>query len=97
MASYVPFFVVILMMNKYLIMNGLTESFILNITWLLDPTLTYIDKLRLRQKSILSRISIYKVSKFNNKDTRTICGGSIFNSEHILHFILLLLLLNSNK
>ena len=35
--------------------------------------------------------------KVNNKDTRTTSGTSIVNFEHILHFILLLILLNLNK
>ena len=33
----------------------------------------------------------------NNKYTRTTTGVSVVNFEHILQFILLLLLLNSNK
>ena len=33
----------------------------------------------------------------NNKDTRTMSGVSIVNFEHISHFILLLILPNSNK
>ena len=35
--------------------------------------------------------------KVNNKDTRTTSGASIVNFEHVPHFILLILLLNSNK
>ena len=37
------------------------------------------------------------IFKVNNKDTRTTPVTSIVNFEHISHFILLLLLLNSNK
>ena len=37
------------------------------------------------------------IFKVNNKDTRTTSGASVVNFEHISHFILLLLLLNSNK
>ena len=33
----------------------------------------------------------------NNKDTRTMSVTTIVNFEHISHFILLLLLLDSNK
>ena len=66
----------------------------------------------LRQWSIPSNIYIFKhrktwnirnirnksnVFKVNNKDTRIIYVASLVNFEHILHFIILLLLLNSNK
>ena len=37
------------------------------------------------------------IFKVYNKETRTTFCASIVNSEHILQFILLLLLLNSNK
>ena len=37
------------------------------------------------------------IFKVNNKDTRTTTGASIVNFEHIYPFILLLLLVNSNK
>ena len=37
------------------------------------------------------------IFKVNNKDTRTMSGASLVNSEHILHFILLSLLLNLNN
>ena len=38
-----------------------------------------------------------QIFKVNNKDTRTTSGTYIVNSEHISHFILILLLLNLNK
>ena len=37
------------------------------------------------------------IFKVNSKDTRTTSGASSVNFEHILHFILLLILLNLNK
>ena len=37
------------------------------------------------------------IFKVKNKDTRTMSGASFVNFEHILHYILLLSLLNSNK
>ena len=37
------------------------------------------------------------IFKVNNKDSRAISGASTVNFEHISHFILPLLLLNSNK
>ena len=37
------------------------------------------------------------IFKVNNKDSRAISEASTVNFEHISHFILLLLLLNSNK
>ena len=40
--------------------------------------------------------NVSNIFKFNNKDTRT-SFASIVNFEHISHFILLLLVLNSNK
>ena len=77
-------------------------------TKLLDRTLKCIDKFRLNQYIIPSTISMITASKkpqknvshisiINNKDTRTTFGASIVNSEHILHFILLLILSNSDK
>ena len=70
-------------------------------------TLEQIDTFRYRQQSILSSIYMLKVCikntrnvsnmfKFNNTNTRT-SFASIVNFEHISHFILLLLVLNSNK
>ena len=65
-----------------------------------------IDKFKLRQQSISFAIYMFKGSKknnvsdifkVNNKDTRTTSGASIVNFEHVPHFILLILLLNSNK
>ena len=40
---------------------------------------------------------MFKLSQVNNKDTRTTSVASIVNFKHISYFILLLLLLNSNK
>ena len=37
------------------------------------------------------------IFKVNNKDIRTTSGVSIVNFEHVLHYILLSILLNSNK
>ena len=59
----------------------------------------------LRQESVPSVISMFKISKKNtwttcqvySKNDRTTSGASIVNFEHISHFILLLILLNSNK
>ena len=85
-----------------------TQSFILNVTGLLDPTLKHIGNFNLRQ-IIPFAFFMFKASKKNkHPHTRTTCqiysklkaaewtsGASIVNFEHILHFILLLLLLNS--
>ena len=40
--------------------------------------------------------NLFKVFKVNNKDTRMGSGASVVDYEHILQFILMLLL-NSNK
>ena len=37
------------------------------------------------------------IFKTSNKDNRTTSGASIVNFENISHFILMLLLLNSNR
>ena len=88
-----------------------TQSFVLNVTGLLDPTLKCIDNfdkgdkvlhptsaLSKSAKKQLSKVS--NVLKVNSKDTRTTSGASIVNFEHkfgiYLQFVLLLLL-NSNK
>ena len=77
-----------------------TESFILYVAGLLDLTLKHIDKFRSNTakkpqqnppKNTRKASFIFKV---NNKDTRRSVAS---NFEHISHFILLLLLLNSNK
>ena len=47
------------------------ESFVLNATGFLDPTLKYIDKFRLRKQSIPSGIYMLDVS--NKINTRTSC------------------------
>ena len=83
-----------------------TESFILYVAGFLELT-QGIDNFRLRQvfhpaitcsntKKKKNTKNVSSISKVNMKDTRT-SVASIVNSEHILHFILLLLLLNSNK
>ena len=83
-----------------------TESFILHVAGFLELT-QGIDNFRLRQKYSIQQLhvqiqqkkntkNVSSISKVNMKDTRT-SVASIVNSDHILHFILLLLLLNSNK
>ena len=41
--------------------------------------------------------NVSDIFKVNNKDTRTTSGASNVNFEHVPYFILLILLLNSNK
>ena len=41
--------------------------------------------------------NVSNIFKVNHKDTRAMFGASIINFEHISHFILLSLLLNSKK
>ena len=82
-----------------LFLNVFTESFVLN------PTLKHIDKFRLhvqnQQKNTSTTCQIYSqlsnIFRVNNKDTRTMSGASVVKFENISHYILLLLLLNSNK
>ena len=82
-----------------------TESFILYVAGFLELT-EGTDNLGLRQKYSIQQLhvqiqqkntkNVSSISKVNMKDTRT-SVASIVNSEYILHFVLLLLLLNSNK
>ena len=51
-----------------LLLTVVTDSFTLNVTRCLDPTLKYIDNFRIRQQSIPSSIYMFKVSK-----NRTTC------------------------
>ena len=67
-----------------LLMTVVLESFVLNVTGLVDSAL-----IRLRQLRISSGIYIIKLS---NKKTTSV--ASIVNLENISYFILLLLLLN---
>ena len=46
-----------------LLLTVVTESLVLNVKGLLDPTLKRVDKFRLRQYSILSTIYMFKVSR----------------------------------
>ena len=41
--------------------------------------------------------NVSNILKVNHKDTKMMPGASIINFKHISHFILMLLLLNSNK
>ena len=86
-----------------LLLTVVTESFVLNVTGFLDPTLKCID-LDQGNKLLHLPITCSKSAKntlehvtVNNTDTRTTSGASIVNFEHILLFILQLMLLNLNK
>ena len=83
-----------------LLLNVFTESFVLN------PTLKHIGQFRLhvqnqQKKNTSTTCQIYSklsnIFKVNNKDTRTMSGAFVVKFENISHYILLLLLLNSNK
>ena len=46
---------------------------------------------------VTKKHNVSNIFKVNNKDTRTTSGASVVNFEHISHFTLQLILLNSNK
>ena len=95
--------------SQKLLLTVATESFALNVTGFPDMTLEniYLDQgnkifhpaftcsnSAKKTKKTRNMSNIFKVN--NNKDTSTMSVASIVNFEHILQFILMLLI-NSNK
>ena len=76
-----------------LLLTVVTESFVLNVTCLLDPTLKCINKFRLRQKSIPSDIYMFKISKKHTKTTYQVYSKLRITTPD-WHLVFLLLTLN---
>ena len=64
-----------------LLLTVVTDSFILNATWLLDVINLDLDS----AKNTRNMSNIFKV---NNKDTKTMPVAAAINFEHILNFII---------
>ena len=84
---------------RYQLETFVTECFVLNVTGFLDLIKTTKYSIRhlhvqTQQENTRTKSSVFKV---NNKDTRMTSVASIVNFEHILHFILVLLVLTWHK
>ena len=79
--------------NREMLMTVVTESFVLNVTGLLDWTLKHIDKCRLRQYQYSIRHLHIQTHQKNTKTKCQIYSKLAINSPE-RHHVLLLLILN---